>query len=275
MSNLPPIREIVQKYGINADKKLGQNFLFDLNITNKIATATGSLEGVTVIEIGPGPGGLTRSILNAGAEKVFAVEMDRRCIHALNDYLVPESGGRLTIIEGDALRSDIYDKLEGRVRIIANLPYNISTELLFKWLDNANSFESMTLMFQKEVAERIAAKPGSKEYGRISVKAQWLCEVRTEFDVPPTVFFPPPKVYSRVVTLIPHAKPLFSADKDMLEKLCKAAFGQRRKALRVSLKQICDNPSLLLEKAGIDGMRRPEELTVEEFCKLAGCLKEA
>lgn len=269
MKSLPPIKDILKKYDITADKKLGQNFLFDQNITDKIARSSGSLEGKTVIEIGPGPGLLTRSILAAGAERVIALEKDQRFIYALNDYLVPASDGRLTIVGEDALKSDILDSIEGKVKIIANLPYNIATELLFKWLETPEKFESMTLMFQREVAMRITAEPRCKDYGRLSIKAQWLCEVEHEFDISPEAFFPPPKVTSTVITVFPRSKPLFEADGYTLEKICKAAFGQRRKALRGSLKQISDNPAELLAKAGIGEMRRPEELSIEEFCKLA------
>jgi 16S rRNA (adenine1518-N6/adenine1519-N6)-dimethyltransferase len=272
LKSLPPIRDILKKYDITADKKLGQNFLFDQNITDKIARSSGSLGGKTVIEIGPGPGLLTRSILAAGAERVIALEKDQRFIYALNDYLVPASSGRLTIVNEDALKSDIFKQIDGRVKVIANLPYNIATELLFQWLDNIGKFDSLTLMFQREVAMRIMAQPRSKDYGRVSIKAQWLCEVEHEFDISPEAFFPPPKVTSTVITLYPRSKPLFEADSDTLEKVCKSAFGQRRKALRGSLRQICDNPAELLARAGIDEMRRPEELSIEEFCALAQAL---
>jgi 16S rRNA (adenine1518-N6/adenine1519-N6)-dimethyltransferase len=310
LEQLPPIKDILKKYNLNADKKLGQNFLFDQNITDKIARASGSLEGKTVIEIGPGPGLLTRSILAAGAARVIAIEKDPRCITALNDYLVPASDGRLEIIDADALQTNISDIIDGgafpisldpleaqdkvggaylnvrehtestrddvgemkgvkRVKIIANLPYNIATELLFKWLETPQKFESMTLMFQREVAMRIMAKPRTKDYGRVSIKAQWLCDVEHEFDLPPEAFFPPPKVTSSVITLTPLAKPLAEADEATLEKICKATFGQRRKTLRASLKQICQNPAEILAQAEIGEMQRPEELTVEEFCRLA------
>lgn len=272
MSQLPTIKEILNKYGISADKKLGQNFLFDQNITDKIVRSAGRLDGTTVIEIGPGPGILTRSLLASGASKIVAIEMDKRCIDALNDYLVPHSDGRLEILEADALKTDIYYNQENPLKIIANLPYNISTELLFKWLDTPDVFKSFTLMFQREVAMRIMAKPRTKDYGRLSVKAQWLCEIEHDFDLPPEAFFPPPKVTSSVITITPRAKPLAEVDEKTLDKLCKAVFGQRRKTLRSSLRQLTKNPVEVLEKAGIDGMRRPEELSVEEFCKLASSL---
>lgn len=272
MAQLPTIKEIIQKYGIAADKKLGQNFLFDQNLTDKIVRSTSSLKDKTVIEIGPGPGLLTRSILDGGVAKIIAFEKDIRCINALNDYLVPASDGRLTVVDADALKTDIFSGIEGKVKIIANLPYNIATELLLGWLDRLDKIESMTLMFQREVAMRITAKPKSKDYGRLSIKAQWLCDTEHEFDIAPEAFYPPPKVTSTVISLIPLDKPLAEADGDKLEKLCKAAFGQRRKALRVSLKQITDNPLEILAKAGIGEMQRPEELSVEEFCALARSL---
>lgn len=273
--NLPPIKEILKTYDLDASKKLGQNFLFDQNITDKIAHASGSLEGKTVIEIGPGPGLLTRSILAAGAKNVIAIEKDPRCIAALNDYLVPVSGGRLQIIDADALKINLESIVQHKVKIIANLPYNVATELLFKWLETPEKLESMTLMFQREVAMRIMAKPRSKDYGRVSVKAQWLCSVEHEFDLPPEAFFPPPKVTSSVITLMPRDKPLAEADEATLEKICKATFGQRRKTLRASLKQISKNPAELLAKAGIGEMQRPEELSIEEFCKLTRVFSES
>lgn len=272
MQDLPPIKDILSKYNINADKKLGQNFLFDGNLTDKIARSSGSLEGKTVIEIGPGPGLLTRSILSAGADRVIAVEKDERCITALNDYLVPESGERLCIVNADALKTDIYIKNDGKVKIIANLPYNISTELLFMWLENIDKFESLTLMFQKEVAMRIMAKPKTKDYGRLSIKAQLLCDIEYEFDIPPCAFYPPPKVTSTVITLTPGKEPVAKVNMQTLENLCKATFGQRRKTLRVSLKQLTKNPIEILKSASIDENKRPEELSVKQFCDLANSL---
>lgn len=269
MHNLPPIKEILKSYNIAADKRLGQNFLFDGNLTDRIARCSGSLVEKNVIEIGSGPGLLTRSILAAGAEVVTAIEKDQRCFEALNDYLVPKATGRLTVINEDALKEEIYDKIEGKVKIIANLPYNISTELLFLWLDKIEKFESLTLMFQKEVAMRIMASPKSKEYGRLSIKAQLLCHISNEFDIPPSAFFPPPKVTSTVITLVPRNKPLAEVNWQTLDKICKATFGQRRKTLRSSLKQLCKNPAELLSAANIEENRRSEELSVEEFCVLA------
>ncbi len=269
MQDLPPINEILKKYNINADKKLGQNFLFDGNLTDKIARSTGTLDGKTVIEIGPGPGLLTRSILAAGADKVIAIEKDERCINALNDYLVPKSNGRLSIVNADALKTDIYNSTNEKIKIIANLPYNISTELLFMWLDSIDKYESFTLMFQKEVAMRIMAKPKTKDYGRLSIKAQLLCDIDHEFDLPPSAFFPPPKITSSVITLVPRKKALGQVNFKTLDKICKATFGQRRKTLRSSLKQLTSEPANILKSASIDETKRPEELTIEQFCELA------
>lgn len=265
---LPSIREIVNKYELNAKKNFGQNFLFDLNITDKIVRAAGDLSNHTVIEVGPGPGALTRSILKANPKKLIAIDMDSRCIAVIKDYLLPAYPDKLEIIEQDALRFDM-GKIEGRIKIIANLPYNISTKLLLGWLDNLSKIDKMVLMFQKEVAERLVASPCSKDYGRLSVKTQWLCDVEKEFDLSPQNFFPPPKVTSTVVSICPYKKPLFNADAEVLEKICAAVFSQRRKMLKVSLKQLSDNPVEILERAGIDEKRRPEELSVEEFCKLS------
>lgn len=269
LQNLPPLREIVKTYGIVAEKKLGQNFLFDLNLTDKIARAAGALDNYTVIEIGPGPGALTRSLLSAGAKKVVAVEMDTRALLALQDYLVPASGGRLELVQGDAISIRETEIASGNIKIIANLPYNIATTLLFKWLDNIQAFTSLTLMFQKEVAERILATPRTKAYGRVSVMAQWLCEIVPVMDIPPQAFNPPPKVTSSVITLVPRKEPLAPASKPILEKLCKAVFGQRRKMLRKSLQQLTPHPETILQVAGIKPERRPEELTVQELCALA------
>lgn len=268
LSNLPSIRDILHKYGIDANKKLGQNFLLDPNITDRIARSAGDLKDVHVLEIGPGPGGLTRSLLSAGAI-VTAIEMDKKCVDALNYSLVPAANGRLKIISGDALDIRTYANLPAKMMVIANLPYNISTALLTMWLDRLELFSGFTLMFQKEVADRIASEPNCKDYGRLSIKVQWLCETRHELDLPPTAFYPPPKVTSSVITITPRPQILFEANAVTLERLCKATFGQRRKTLRVSMKQISDNPVALLSAAGIDDNRRPEQLTIEEFCTLA------
>lgn len=275
INELPIIRDVVDKYKLAQDKRLGQNFIFDLNVTDKIARTAGRLDDCTVIEIGPGPGALTRSILDNGAKKLYSIDKDKRCIAALNDYLVPHYNGRLEIIEGDALDAEIYNKIEGKIKIISNLPYNISTELLSRWLDNVEKFTSFTLMFQKEVVERLAAKPRTKDYGRLSVKTQWLCDVYHEFNVPSSVFFPPPKVTSAIAHIVPKKGPIASANIKDLEHVCKVTFGQRRKRLSTSLKQLGDGVAKqILQIADIDGKRRPEELSVEEFCALARAFSE-
>lgn len=270
---LPSLRKTVEKYGIINKRSLGQNFIFDLNLTDKIARSAGDLTDKIILEIGPGPGGLTRALFLNNAKTVIAIEQDKKCVEALGE-LHEIVGNRLKIISSDALivnesnlfrESGIFEK----VKIVANLPYNIATESLFKWLNTAELFESMTLMFQKEVAERILAKPGNKQYGRVSVMSQWLCEVRRKFDINPSAFYPPPKVTSTVISLIPRDKTLFSSDKKKLENLLKAVFGQRRKMMRTSLKQLCRNPEEILVKAGVNPESRPEDLTIVEFCSLA------
>jgi len=265
---LPSIRDILHRYDIAADKKLGQNFLFDLNLTDKIARSAGNLKDVPVLEIGAGPGALTRSLLSAGAI-VTAIEMDKKCVSALNYYLVPAANGRLKVINGDALDIRNYANLPEKIMVIANLPYNISTALLTMWLDRIELFSGFTLMFQKEVADRIMSEPNCKDYGRLSVKTQWMCDTRHEFDLPPEAFFPAPKVTSSVITITPLPNKRGEASPATLERVCKAAFGQRRKTLRVSLKQISQNPQALLARAGIDDNRRPENLAIEEFCAIA------
>jgi len=276
--SMPPVKEMMKSNGVFTKKSLGQNFLFDLNLTDKIARKAAPLEGRTIIEIGPGPGGLTRMILANGAEKLIVIEHDSTCIPILND-LKDLSGNHLEIIEQDALKINERTLLQEHnitnpVKIVANLPYNIATELLFKWLDNIELFESLTLMFQKEVAARIAAKPNSKTYGILSVISQWLCEVNIDFDVNPSAFYPPPKVTSSVITLIPRAQPLAPANMISLKKVVKAAFGQRRKTLRVSLRQISDDSNALLKRAGINPQLRAENLDVIQFCALARAFEE-
>ncbi|MDP6872446.1 MAG: 16S rRNA (adenine(1518)-N(6)/adenine(1519)-N(6))-dimethyltransferase RsmA [Alphaproteobacteria bacterium] len=267
-SDLPPLREVLARHGIRATKTLGQNFLLDLNLTRKIARAGGSIDGQTVLEIGPGPGGLTRALLAEGASHVVAVERDRRCLAALED-LATAVPGRLTLVEADALEVDEYALSPRPSRIVANLPYNISTPLLFKWLDRLELFESLTLMFQKEVAQRIIAAPGGKAYGRLSVMVQWRCRAAALFDVPPRAFTPAPKVTSTVIGLEPRSSPLAPADASSLEAVVAAAFGQRRKMLRSSLKQISADPAGLLAAAGLEPTLRAENLSVEQFCALA------
>ena len=272
LSSLPSLRETVSKHSIQTKKELGQNFLFDLNITDKIARASGKLKDSTVIEIGPGPGGLTRSLLLNGAKKVIVIEKDERCLPILNE-IKEIVGDRLDIINEDALKTK-EEEFGSNLKIVANLPYNVATELLFKWLDKIEYFESFTLMFQKEVADRIAAKPRTKQYGRLSIVAQWLCEVQKEFDVPASAFYPPPKVTSTVITLRKRQESSYKADKKYLEKVVKAAFGQRRKMIRSSLKQITGNIDELLNGTNIREESRAEELDISQFCLLAERLKE-
>ncbi|WP_422373361.1 16S rRNA (adenine(1518)-N(6)/adenine(1519)-N(6))-dimethyltransferase RsmA [Hoeflea sp.] len=266
---LPPLRDIVATHELAPKKALGQNFLFDLNLTAKIARAAEPLDGFTVIEIGPGPGGLTRALLAQGASRVVAIERDPRCLPVL-EQISEHYPGRLEVIEGDALEVDLAALSRGApAKIVANLPYNVGTQLLINWLtaDVQTPFwSSMTLMFQKEVGMRIVAAPGSNHYGRLGVLAGWLAHAEILFDVPPQAFTPPPKVTSSVVQLVPRANPL-PCDLAKLERVTQAAFGQRRKMLRQSLKPL--GGEALLNGVGIDPARRAETLSVEEFCALA------
>jgi 16S rRNA (adenine1518-N6/adenine1519-N6)-dimethyltransferase len=270
IDGLPPLRDVIERHGLQAKKSLGQNFLLDLNLTSKIARTAGDLTQTTVIEVGPGPGGLTRALLLSGAKRVVAIERDERCLAALAE-VAGHYPGRLEVVPGDALKTD-FEALAGAaepVRIVANLPYNIGTELLVRWLTVAEwppFYRSMTLMFQREVAERIVAKPGADAYGRLGVLAGWRTEARIAFDVPPQAFTPPPKVTSSVIHLVPRESP-FPADVKKLGRVTEAAFGQRRKMLRQSLKSL--GGERLLEAAGIDGTRRAETLDIEEFVRLA------
>ncbi|WP_117194175.1 16S rRNA (adenine(1518)-N(6)/adenine(1519)-N(6))-dimethyltransferase RsmA [Rhizobium terrae] len=274
LDGLPPLRDVIQRHGLDAKKALGQNFLLDLNLTQKIARSAGPLEGVTVIEVGPGPGGLTRAILSLGARKLIAVERDSRCLPALAE-IGEHYPDRLEVIEGDALKVDFAALApEGPVRIIANLPYNVGTQLLLNWLLPEDGkwppfWESLTLMFQKEVGLRIVADEEDDYYGRLGVLAGWRTDARMVFDVPPQAFTPPPKVTSTVVHLTPREKPL-PCDVNKLERITHAAFGQRRKMLRQSLRPL--GGETLLDKADIDPQRRAETLSVEEFVRLANCL---
>lgn len=261
-----PLRAVIARHGLWARKGLGQNFLLDLNLTRRIARAAAPFEDVTVFEVGPGPGGLTRALLEAGAT-VVAVERDPRCCAALAE-LAAQWPGRLTLVEGDARTVDPGDHIAGPIKIVANLPYNVATPLLVGWLGNARRFASMTLMFQKEVAQRIAAAPGSGEYGRISVLAQWACRADCLFDIPPRAFVPPPKITSTVVRLVPRADPE-PVDQPALERVTAAAFGQRRKMLRASLRSLGVDTEALMTAAGIDPTARAETLTVAQFCALA------
>jgi len=267
---LPPLREIIARHQIGARKSFGQHFLFDLNLTRRIAATAGDLSDVHVIEVGAGPGGLTRALLETNAASVIAVERDERCVRALRE-LADAVPGRLTVVEGDALTVDLADLSPPPRRVIANLPYNVGTQLLLNWLDQASTFTGFTLMFQREVAERIAASPGSKAYGRLSVLCQWLTEVRLLFDVAPTAFVPPPTVNSSVVALEVRSVPLAPARKEDLELITRLAFGQRRKMLRRSLQSV--GGAEILAQADIAETARAEELTVHQFCALANTLE--
>ena len=271
VDTLPPLREVIRRHGLTAKKSLGQNFLLDLNLTARIARAAGPLENITVVEVGPGPGGLTRALLATGARRVIAIERDRRAIEALGE-VAAHYPGRLDVIEGDALEFDPTPLLSGEpARVAANLPYNIATPLLVRWLSVEPWppwYDSLVLMFQREVAERIVAPPGSKTYGRLSVLTAWRAESRILFDIPPSAFVPPPKVTSSLVRLVPRSRPL-ACDRRMLERVTQAAFGQRRKMLRQSLKSLGADPAVLLQEAGIDPTERAEQIPVEGFVALA------
>jgi 16S rRNA (adenine1518-N6/adenine1519-N6)-dimethyltransferase len=269
--DLPPLREIIARYELGARKGLGQNFILDLNLTRRIARAAGPLEQSSIVEIGPGPGGLTRALLECGARHVTAIERDTRCIAALHELALAYPG-RLTVIEGDALALDPADLVAAPRRIVANLPYNIATPLLISWLRRIRDYESLTLMFQKEVAQRLIARPRSHDYGRLTIVTQWLATVRALFDIPGSAFVPPPKVTSTVVQLVPRPRPLAACSFADLERVTAAAFGQRRKMLRASLRSLGDS-ARLLEAAGVRPTARAEELTVEEFCALARALE--
>lgn len=266
---LPPLRDVIARHGIRATRRLGQHFLLDLNLSRRIVAAAGDLTGRTVVEVGPGPGGLTRALLDTDAARVIAIERDSRCVDALSE-LSERYGSRLDIVAGDALHTDIAGMAgAGRVAIVANLPYNIATPLLIGWLRNIGCISAMTLMFQKEVAERITAAPGSGAYGRLAVVAQWLCEARRAFDVAPTAFVPPPRVTSTVVNLVPRDTPLAPADMASLEAVTAAAFGRRRKMLRSALGGLVKNPEAFLAMEGIEATARAETLPPEAFCALA------
>lgn len=265
---LPPLGDVIRRHGLSARRSLGQHFLLDLNLTGRIARAAGPLDRGTVIEIGPGPGGLTRALLAEGAERVVAVELDPRCIEALQE-LRAAYPDRLEIRAGDALEIDPAGLGPAPRRIVANLPYNIATALLTRWLPGLERFERLVLMFQKEVADRLTAKPRSKDYGRLSVAVQWRAEVTRLFDLPPRAFTPPPKVTSTVVEIRPLGAPRYPADADILERVTAAAFGQRRKMLRQSLRTLMPDPLPALAAANIVETARAEELSVEQFATLA------
>ncbi|HEY8577471.1 MAG TPA: 16S rRNA (adenine(1518)-N(6)/adenine(1519)-N(6))-dimethyltransferase RsmA [Devosia sp.] len=273
IDNLPPLREVIAEHGLRAKKELGQNFLLDLNLTARIARVAGTLEGVRVIEVGPGPGGLTRALLAEGAREVIAIERDPRALPALAQ-IAEAYPGRLTVISGDAMEMDYSTLADGPTRIIANLPYNIATPLLTGWLTLdpwPSFFESLTLMFQREVAERICAKPGDDAYGRLGVLAGWRTEARIAFNVGRQAFVPPPNVTSAVVHLVP--KPVGEdVTVKNLEHITRAAFGQRRKMVRQSLKAAGVPVDGLLAVAGLKGDERAEELPVEAFLAMARAL---
>jgi 16S rRNA (adenine1518-N6/adenine1519-N6)-dimethyltransferase len=271
---LPPLRDVIRRFELGARKSLGQNFLLDLNLTRRIARAAAPLDDASIVEVGPGPGGLTRALLLEGARHVTAIERDPRCIAALAE-LEAAFPGRLAIVAGDALEADIPALVPAPRKIVANLPYNIATPLLIRWLGEASAYRSLTLMFQKEVAERLAAAPGSDAYGRLSVLTQWRCAVSLAFDIPPQAFVPAPKVTSTVVQLVPRAVPLAPCDQALLERVTAAAFGQRRKMLRQSLKSLGGDTAALIAAAEIVATARAEELSVEQFCALARALAPA
>jgi 16S rRNA (adenine1518-N6/adenine1519-N6)-dimethyltransferase len=274
---LPPLREVIRAAGLSAKKSLGQNFLLDLNLTRRIARSAGPLEGVTVVEVGPGPGGLTRALLMEGAAKVIVIERDERCLAPLKD-IAAAYPDRLEILSADARDID-YGSLPiaGPARLVANLPYNVGTPLLVGWLKTdpwPPWFDSLVLMFQREVAERIVAASGGKDYGRLAVLSQWRTDPRILFSLPPDAFTPKPKVASAVVKLVPKENPEPSCDISVLERVTAAAFGQRRKMLRASLKQVTPDPESLLTGLGLDPKARAETLEISDFCRIANALAQ-
>jgi len=275
IDTLPPLRDVIAQHGLSARKALGQNFLLDLNLTSKIARAAGDLTGSDVLEIGPGPGGLTRGLLAEGARHVLAIEKDARCLPAL-DEIAQAYPGRLTVLNADALQVDPLAHLTPPIKVVANLPYNVGTELLIRWLTPADwppVWDSLTLMFQREVAERIVAQPGSKAYGRLALLAQWRCEARIVMHLPPSAFTPPPKVSSAVVHITALPEPRYPADPVLLERLVAKAFNQRRKMLRSALKGLAPDLEDRLLAAGIQPTDRAETVGLEQFCALARSLK--
>lgn len=271
IDGLAPLREVIQTHDLVAKKSLGQNFLLDLNLTAKIARAAGDLRNCDVLEVGPGPGGLTRGLLAEGARRVLAVEKDARCLPALAE-IAAHYPGRLEVINGDALEVDVSAHLTPPIRIAANLPYNVGTELLVRWLTPPEwppFWQSLTLMFQKEVAQRITAKVGDNHYGRLAILVQWRCDARIVMHLPPEAFQPAPKVHSAVVHLTALPEPRFPADAKVLERVVAAGFNQRRKMLRASLKGVHPRIEALLEEAGIAPTERAERVGLEQFCTLA------
>lgn len=271
IDNLPPLRDVIRTHDLQARKSMGQNFLLDLNLTAKIARQAGDLSGCDVLEIGPGPGGLTRGLLSEGARHVLAIEKDARCLPALAE-IAQIYPGQLTVLEGDALKIDPLAHLTPPIRVAANLPYNVGTELLVRWLtpkDWPPFWQSLTLMFQREVAERIVAKPGSKTYGRLAILAQWRSDARIVLQLPPEAFTPPPKVSSSVVHLTALAEPRYPADAAVLSRVVAAAFNQRRKMLRAALKGVAPDIEDRLLAAGLKPTDRAEQIPLEGFCALA------
>jgi 16S rRNA (adenine1518-N6/adenine1519-N6)-dimethyltransferase len=266
-AELPPLREVIAAHGLMAKKSLGQNFLLDLNLTRKIARAAGPLDDCTIYEVGPGPGGLTRALLAEGAKRIVAVERDERCLPALKE-IADAYPGRLEIVSADALAIDETHLLQGPVRIAANLPYNIASALLVKWLTGPRFWQSLTLMFQREVAERLVAAPRSKAYGRLSILTQWRARAKISFDVSPRAFTPPPKVTSSIVRIEP-CEPVAECALSDLEAVTAAGFGNRRKMLRQSLKTLTPQAEALVLKAGLDPTARAEQLSVADFAALA------
>lgn len=276
IDNLPPLREVIARHDLRAKKQLGQNFLLDLNLTAKIARQAGDLSECDVLEIGPGPGGLTRGLLAEGARRVLAIEKDARALPALAE-IAAAYPGKLQVINGDALEIDPLAHLTPPIRIAANLPYNVGTELLVRWLTPPEwppFWQSLTLMFQKEVAERIVAQPGGKAYGRLALLAQWRSDARIVMTLPPEAFVPAPKIHSAVVHLTALPEPRYPADPAVLSRLTAAAFNQRRKMLRASLRGLHPQIEALLEQAGIKPTSRAEEIDLEHFCALARLLKD-
>ncbi|MGR3321063.1 MAG: 16S rRNA (adenine(1518)-N(6)/adenine(1519)-N(6))-dimethyltransferase RsmA [Pseudooceanicola sp.] len=271
IDSLPPLRDVIAAHGLSAKKSLGQNFLLDLNLTAKIARLAGELADCDVLEVGPGPGGLTRGLLAEGARHVLAIEKDARCLPALEEVAAAYPG-RLTVVNGDALDIDPLAHLTPPIRVAANLPYNVGTELLVRWLtpdDWPPFWQSLTLMFQKEVAERIVAAPGSKAYGRLALLAQWRADAQIVLTLPPEAFSPPPKVHSAVVHLTALPEPRFPADPKVLERVVAMAFNQRRKMLRASLKGLAPDIQDRLVACGIAPTDRAETVSLEQFCALA------
>jgi len=271
IDTLPPLRDVIATHGLSARKSLGQNFLLDLNLTAKIARQAGDMSACDVLEIGPGPGGLTRGLLAEGARRVLCIEKDRRCLPALNE-IAEAYPGRLMVIEGDALEINPLAHLTPPIRVAANLPYNVGTELLVRWLTPPQwppFWQSLTLMFQREVAERIVAQPGSKAYGRLAILAQWRADAKIVLQLPPGAFTPPPKVSSSVVHLDALPEPRFPADPAVLSHVVAAAFNQRRKMLRAALKGVVPDIEDVLTAAGIKPTERAEQISLEGFCALA------